>query len=258
VNYFQVKSFINHWLDAVDDHSIHSPFFFDFYNRVIRGKSDSSFSEIEKTRHHLLNDHSVIKVNDLGASSPHFNTENREIARVASTSLNEEKYCSLFYRISRHVEAKSIVELGTSMGVTSLYLSSAPGTKLATFEGIESIINIALTNFEYFNRKNIKLIEGNIDQTLPDYLQNPAKIDFALIDANHRYEPTIRYFNWLAKRMSDDGVMIIDDIYYSEEMGKAWNELKKHDLVYGSIDLFRCGILFFDLALNKQHFIWNY
>jgi hypothetical protein len=26
-------------------------------------------------------------------------------------------------------------------------------------------------------------------------------------------------------------------------------------LVYGSIDLYRCGILFFDPALNKQHFI---
>jgi predicted O-methyltransferase YrrM len=258
VNYFQVKSFINHWLDAVDEHSIHSPFFFDFYNRVICGETDPLFFEIEKTRAHLLNDRTLIKVKDLGAVSPHFKNGNREIGRVAATSLNEEKYCLLFYRIARHAEAKSLLELGTSMGISSLYLSNAKGTKLVTFEGNKAMINIAHTNFEHFKRKNIKLIEGNIDQTLPDYLQNPAKIDFALIDANHRYDPTIRYFNLLAKRMSDHGVIVIDDIYYSEEMGRAWKELKKHDLVYGSIDLFRCGILFFDLVLNKQHFIWNY
>jgi predicted O-methyltransferase YrrM len=258
VNAFQVKSFFNHWLDAVDEHSIHSPFFFDFYSRVIRGESDSLFLEIEKTRTNLLNNHAMVTVEDLGAISPHFKNPGRTISRVAATSLNEERYCLLFYRIAQHAEAKNMVELGTSMGITSLYLSSAVGSKLTTFEGNSAMINIALTNFEYFYRKNINLIEGNIDQTLPDYLQNPAKIDFALIDANHRYEPTIRYFNWLAKRMADRGVLVIDDIYYSEEMGRAWNELKKHDLVYGSIDLFRCGILFFDLALNKQHFIWKF
>jgi predicted O-methyltransferase YrrM len=258
VNYFQVKSFINHWLDAVDEHSIHSPFFFDFYNQVIRGKTDPLFSEIEKTRNRLLENRSLVKMQDLGAVSPHFKNEDREIGRIAATSLSKEKNCLLFYRITRYAEAKSMVELGTSMGITSLYLSHAEGTQLTTFEGNPAMVNLALTNFEYFDRKNIELIEGNIEQTLPDYLQNPAKIDFALIDANHRYEPTIRYFNWLAKRMADHGVLVIDDIYYSEEMGRAWNELKKHDLVYGSIDLFRCGILFFDLALNKQHFIWKY
>jgi predicted O-methyltransferase YrrM len=258
VNYFQVKSYINHWLDAVDEHSIHSPFFFDFYNRVIRSETDPLFVEIEKTRAHLLKDNSLIKIRDLGAASPHFKNGNREISRVAATSLSEEKYCLLFYRIARFAKAKSMVELGTSMGITSLYLSNATGTKLATFEGNRAMVNIALTNFEYFDRKNIELIKGNIDQTLPDYLQNPAKIDFALIDANHRYEPTIRYFNLLSKRMADHGIIVIDDIYYSAEMGNAWDELKRHELVYGSIDLFRCGILFFDLALNKQHFIWKY
>ena len=255
---FHVKSFLNHWLDAVDEHSLHSPFFFDFYSKVIKGQSDDSFIEVEKTRRRLLSDHSTVKVKDLGAASPHFKTDDRTVSQVASTSLNKEKQCALFFRIVKYVNAKNILELGTSMGITSLYLSRAEGTKVTTFEGNPDMINIALTNFEFFNQKNITLIKGNIDETLHDYLQNPAKIDFALIDANHRYEPTVRYFNLLARRMGDHGVMVIDDIYYSEEMAQAWSELRKHDLVYGSIDLFRCGILFFDLNLNKQHFTWSY
>ncbi len=257
-NFFRVKSFLNHWLDTIDEHSLHSPFFFDFYSKVIKGKHDDSFIEVEKTRDRLLSNRSMVNVKDLGAPSSHFKTNDRTISQVASTSLTKEKQCALFFRIVKYFNAKNIVELGTSMGITTLYLSRAEGSKVTTFEGNPDMINIALTNFDYFKQKNITLVKGNIDETLHDYLQNPAKIDFALIDANHRYEPTVRYFNLLARRMGDHGVMVIDDIYYSEEMARAWNELKKHDLVYGSIDLFHCGILFFDLNLNKQHFIWSY
>jgi predicted O-methyltransferase YrrM len=249
---------VNHWLDAAGEHSIHSPFFFDFYNRVVKAEQHNSFIDIEKMRGRLLSNYSEIKVKDLGATSPHFKYDQRTIARIAATSMNEEKHCALFYRIANHIEAKRILELGTSMGITSLYLSRIEDSSVVTFEGNSAMISIAQTNFEHFHQNNIELIEGNIDQTLPDYLQNPAKIDFVLIDANHRYEPTISYFNQIARRMSDHGIIVLDDIYYSEEMARAWSEIRKHDLVYGSVDLFRCGILFFDLNLNKQHFTWSF
>ena len=258
-NYFRVKSYINHWLDAVDEHSIHSPYFYEFYLKIIKGDADRQlFTEIEKTRGRLLSNHAEVQVKDLGAKSTHFNSDNRTISKVAATSLNEEKQCLLFYHIAKHIEAERILELGTSMGIASLYLSKIEKSKVVTFEGNPWMVNIAKSNFEYFHQKNIELIEGNIDQTLSDYLQNPAKIDFVLMDANHRYEPTLRYFEWLSRRMADNGVIVIDDIYHSEEMAKAWNELRKHELVYGSIDLYRCGILLFDIALNKQHFVWSY
>jgi len=124
-----------------------------------------------------------------------------------------------------------------------------------TFEGSKALANIALTHFELFEKQNIQIIEGNIDSTLAEFLQNPKKINFALLDANHRYEPTMRYFNLLVRRFNDKSILVVDDIHWSEEMEKAWKELYQHKLVYGSIDLFRCGVLFFDPALNKQHFV---
>ncbi|MBS1487004.1 MAG: class I SAM-dependent methyltransferase [Bacteroidetes bacterium] len=257
--FFQAKSFLAHWLDAVDDHSIHSPFFFDFYNRAIKGQVEEvPFAAIENTRERLLANQSILTVQDLGDTSPHFKNEQRTIAKIAQTSLNPPAQCQLYYRIASLLEAKKIIELGTSMGICSLYLASVKDSRVITFEGNHDIANIAQTNFEYFNQGNIKLMEGNIDRTLPEFLQTPGKIDFVLMDANHRYEPTLRYFNWLTRRISDKGVVIIDDIYRSQQMAKAWRELRKHDLVYGSIDLFSCGILFFDLNLNKQHFTCQY
>ncbi len=255
--FFQFKSLVTHWLDRVDDHSIHSPFYFDFYNKVLKGEERlEEFKRIEKTRSGLLSNQSFIRVADLGVRSPHFNGSKRKIARVAATSLAPKKYCELYYRILKHIDAERVLELGTSFGITTLYLSANTNASVFTFEGNNDSINIARTNFEAFERKNVELIEGNLDTTLSNFLQDPTKIDFVFIDANHKYEPTIRYFNMLSRRMSDTGIMVLDDIHLSEEMERAWIEVKNHDLVYGSIDLFKCGILLFDLALTKQHFVW--
>jgi predicted O-methyltransferase YrrM len=256
--FFQIRSYLNHWLHVVDEHSIHSPFFFDFYEKVIRGKTPvPGCGEIEKVRATLMQSTMEIEVQDLGASSPHFSSKKRMLSKVVATSVSPAPLCELFYRITHYQHATSIVELGTSAGITSLYLASGKQAQVVTFEGNKDLIHVALTHFELFETKNIRLVAGNIDNTLPDYLQNPTKINFALLDANHRYEPTLRYFSLLSKRMSEKGIIVVDDIYYSEEMAQAWRELRHHDLVYGSIDLFRCGILFFDTALNRQHYTWS-
>lgn len=256
---FQIKSFINHWLNAVDEHSIHSPFFFDFYNKVIKkdDQNDPAFSAIEEIRQKLLKNTSEVTINDLGAKSPHFKMVNRSLSKITETSLSPANYCRLYHRIIDYTNASQVLELGTSMGITTLYLALKNTVHVTTFEGNPAMINVALTHFEYFNTKNIDLIEGNIDDELADFLLKPTKFDMVLMDANHRYEPTIRYFNLLSRRMADKGVIIIDDINYSEEMNQAWKELSNHQLVYGSLDLFRCGVLFFDPALNRQQYVWS-
>jgi predicted O-methyltransferase YrrM len=239
----------------VDEHSIHSPFFFDFYVNVIKAsKQDEGHEPVEAIRTSLLENKTHIEMADLGAGS-HRHNGNTTIAQVAKVSLSSVRLSNLYERICHYNDSKYIVELGTAMGINTLYLANNNSKKVFTFEGSQSLINIALTHFELFDKQNIKLIEGNIDKTLPQFLQATDKINFVLMDANHRYEPTIRYFNQLVRRLNEKSIVVIDDIHWSEEMEKAWKELHKHELVYGSIDLYRCGILFFDPALNKQHFI---
>jgi predicted O-methyltransferase YrrM len=257
IPFFQIKSYIQHWLHVVNEHSIHSPFFFDFYEKVIRTKKNhTGFEDIERIRGKLLESTMEIDVQDLGASSSYFTNEKRTLSKVVATSISPTKVCAFLYRIVHYQQATAIVELGTSAGITTLYLAKNPGSQVTTFEGHSVMSDIALTNFESLETKNIKLIQGNIDTALPNFLQSPTKINFVLMDANHRYEPTIRYFQMLSRRMAEKGIIVVDDINHSKEMARAWNELRHHDLVYGSVDLFRCGILFFDPALNRQHYTW--
>lgn len=257
--FFQLKSYFNHWLNAVDTHSIHSPFFFDFYNKVIKTDKDSSeFQVIEVIRKKLLASHKIITVKDLGARSSQFTNENRPLSKIAASSLSPASFARLYSRIIRYQDARQVIELGTSLGITTLYLAHQDTIQVTTFEGNAAMIEVARTHIEFLRKQNIQLIEGNIDTTLADFLLTPVKIDFALMDANHRYEPTIRYFNLLTRRMAEKGIIVMDDIYYSEEMNQAWKEISNHPLVYGSIDLFRCGLLFFDPALNRQQYTWAY
>ncbi len=255
---YHLTAYLSHWLNVVDEHSIHSPFFFDFYNKVVHGKTESSeFEKIEKLRSGLLNNTSAVEVVDLGAGSQALRGDQKTLGDIARISVSPRKLTEFYARLIQYTDARRIVELGSGLGITALYLAQKKDAQVFTFEGSHALANVSLTNFEYFDQTNIQLIEGNIDATLADFLQNPAKINFVLMDANHRYSPTIKYFTLLMRRLDEKSVVVIDDIHWSEEMERAWTELRRHPLVYGSVDLFRCGILFFDPALNRQHFTWS-
>jgi predicted O-methyltransferase YrrM len=193
----------------------------------------------------------VIDVEDLGSGGGRMKPS-RRVRDVARRSLSSPKFSRLYHRLAAHINAKVIVELGTSLGVNTLYLAQERSAKVSTFEGSGSIARIAQSVFDVAGVSNIQLIEGDIDKTLRNFLSRSAKIDLAFIDANHRYEPTLQYFNWLLPNLHAGSLVIIDDIYHSEEMKKAWIEIKNHKLVYGSADLFQCGLIFFDPSLNKQ------
>ena len=251
---FRIKSFLSWWLEAVDEHSLHSPFFFDLYTTQVKpATAPAGFSHIEQLREKLLRDHRTIAVEDLGSKG--HEKALRRISDIAGRSLSPPRFSALYARLARHFDARCIVELGTSFGINTLYLAENKDATVTTFEGSPAIAEIAALTFEFSGSRNIRLLEGNIDHTLPAFLLGIRRVDFVFMDANHRYEPTLKYFEWLVKKTHEKSVLVLDDIHYSAGMENAWNKIKNHRLVYGTADLFRCGLVFFDPSLNKQHVI---
>jgi predicted O-methyltransferase YrrM len=256
--YYRLHRYLNYWLDAVDEHSLHSPFFYDFYTKVVKGNQEfTSWKTIEDLREKLLKDNTLLDVTDLGAGSALLKSNQRLIKDIARTSLSPRRYSRLYARIIHYFQKKTIVELGTSLGINTFYLASASPSVVYTFEGASTVANVARANFS-LSTTNITLVEGNIDHTLQAELHKLPKIDLAFLDANHRYEPTMRYFEILLSKVHTNTIMIWDDIHYSKEMENAWRAMQKHRLVYGSADLYKCGILFFDPSLNKQHVVLQF
>jgi predicted O-methyltransferase YrrM len=250
--FFRLQSFLHYWLRCVDKHSLHSPFFFDFYLHIIEGKNPNPLAHAEALRKQLLTTDTEITFSDLGVYQTQA-SRTASIKHIASTSVSPAKFSEIYLRAIRYFNAKEIVELGTSLGINTLYLANEPNTHVTTFEGVPEIAAIARDTFQFANAKNITIYEGNINNTLPPFIEKCKKIDFAFIDANHRLEPCQNYFEWLLKKCTEQSILVLDDIHHSEEMETAWQQIKEHPLVYGTADLYRCGFVFLDPSLNRQH-----
>jgi predicted O-methyltransferase YrrM len=239
-------------------HGIHSPFVFHFINKILNDKHHyPEYDAIENLRQKLLNDQTIITVEDFGAGSSINKSSQRSVASIAKNVAKNKKYGQLLFRMVKEYKPKTIVELGTSLGITTSYLATAnPDANVTTIEGAKKVAAISEENFRILKLQNIKLISDNFDNAMPSVIHQLPSIDFAFIDGNHRREPTERYFQQLLSTANNDSIFIFDDIHWSKEMEKAWETIKNHETVRCSIDLFFIGIIFFRHEFKeKQHFV---
>lgn len=255
---FQVLAFIKYWLRQVDEHSLHPPFIFNLYNEVIKTASSNRLEKVERLRAKLLQDQREVDLIDFGAGSRVNDGTKRQLAEIAKNSSTPTKFSALLLALIKHFEYNSIFELGTSLGLNTLYLSNEESSLITTFEGDPTLTKIAEQNFSSLGRKNISIVEGNIDETLEKQVSQVQSIDLAYIDANHRYEPTLRYYELIRKKCHERSLIVLDDIHWSKEMNLAWNELKNRPEVRISIDLFEGGLLFFDPKLTQGDYVLKF
>ncbi|MBD2757038.1 O-methyltransferase [Spirosoma validum] len=248
---------------ARDEHSLHSPFLFSLYTQVIRATNGpkSVFDPIRKLRKELRRNRQLISVTDFGAGSKVNSSRQRTIGDIARHSQKPARFGRLLFRLVQRFQAKTIIDLGTSLGVTTAYLAEATKPydgQVLTFEGCPETAAIARQNFTRLHLDNVTITVGNLDETLVDQIASLTTVDFVFFDANHRYEPTIRYFEVCLTKIHNDTVFVFDDIHWSDEMEQAWNYIKTHPSVNVTIDLFWVGLVFFRKEQPRQDFVLRF
>jgi predicted O-methyltransferase YrrM len=242
-------------------HGVHSPFIFRFIEEILNDKTNyPEYDIIESIRKRLLADKDLIEVEDLGAGSLKSNSKTRSVSSIAKHSAKPKKYSQLLFRIARYFQPATIIELGTSLGITTSYLACANrSASVHTIEGARTVASIAERNFKQLDLNNIRLNVGNFDETLPALLKEITKPDLIFIDGNHQEKPTLNYFNLLLDRAHNDTIIVFDDIHWSKGMETAWGNIISHPRVTTTIDLFFIGIVFFRQEFHeKQHFVIRY
>ena len=273
------KKYSRYYLTASNGkgHGIHSPFVYDFVRNVLNdSRNFPEYAIIERLRRQLVQDRTILQVADMGAGGALQATRQRSIADLARHAAKPKKLGQLLFRIARYYRPETILELGTSLGLSTAYLATGaggpatggasetghgpatarPSPKVFTIEGAPAVASVAKRNFHSLGLDGIDLTIGNFDTVLAPTLDRTGPVDLAFIDGNHRLDPTLRYFDLLKGRLSPSAVLIFDDIHWSGEMEAAWESIKQDSRVYLTIDLFFIGLVFFrDTFKVKQDFV---
>lgn len=258
-HFWRAKQYANYLSKAKNRHGIHSPFVYKLLDEVVYDKANyDEYRTVESIRKTLLSRTDEIEITDLGAGSTVNSSKRRKVSDIAKNSAKGGKWGELLFRLVKHFQPATMLELGTSLGIGALYQSLGnPNGTLTTFEGCPNTASIAR---EQFAKASVgpNIIEGNFDDTLQPYLDSIEKLDWVFIDGNHQKEPTIRYFNQCMPKSHNDSVMLFDDIYWSKGMAEAWQNIKADERVTVTLDLFQVGIVFLRRQQPKQDFVIRY
>jgi len=251
-----IPLYLNYYLNAVDEHSLQAPFVYNLYTSLKqKPQKFQGYPDIETLRLNLLNDMTLIQVQDTGAGSRR-NRKDKTVSQIAKYEISSWEKCAFLSALIKEGGYSNCVELGTSLGITTAYLSRAcPNGTVFTFEGDAKLCELAAGHHEYLSCKNVQIIQGNIDDTLLAFLENNSSVDCAIIDANHTGRALERYFQWLVDKISENGLIIIDDIRWSVDMNKSWNALLKHPAVSISLEFREIGVLFINTKKKRQHYV---
>lgn len=251
-----ISDYLKHRFTSKSRHGTHSPFVYKLTDEVIYDfNAKSDYKSIEAQRKKLFNDDSLIQVTDLGAGSHLNKNRTKKVKQIAKNALKNPRLAQLIYRLAKDNQPKSIIELGTCLGITSAYLSKAcPEADVITIEGCPETAKVAYRNFQELELDNVELRVGNFDTLLPGVIEQEPRLDFVYVDGNHRKEATINYFNWCLPKVHEGSLLIFDDIYWSEGMKEAWEEIKRHPEVTVTVDLFWIGLVYFKKGQAKEHF----
>ena len=252
--------YVKYRIKSDNEHGIHSPFIFDLYNDVITDENPFYiYNDIESIRAKLLLTEMEISIEEHGAGSRVNSSNKRKIKDIAKNTLKTKKYGQLLFRLVNRFKPQNILELGTSLGLSTLYLAApSKKTNITTIKGCPNTAKVAQINFDKIGFENIKLVNDTFDRYLPKHLAKTNSLDFVFFDGNHQKEATINYFNICLEKIHNETIFVFDDIHWSEGMTAAWEEIKKHPKVTTTIDLYFVGIVFFNSDLSKENFLLRF
>lgn len=259
INRHFVSHFIKHYWSATRIDVLHSPFVFELYNSCIAREDNINpiYNEIEQLRKEARNNSTPITQIDFGAKSAQQPKRTKSVSFFAKQHAKPTRIAQIIYRVAQKYAYQHVIELGTSLGFTTLYLAKAlpQQAKFITIEGAPEIAAFAKHNvakLKVSDKVDIRI--GNFNELLPEAISELPQIDLAFIDGNHTYEATINYFNQLLPKITNNSVLIFDDIYWSEGMTRAWSEIKNHPKVTVTVDLFYIGLVYFRTEQVEEHF----
>lgn len=154
----------------------------------------------------------------------------------------------LLMRLVRELSPASCLEIGTGFGISAAYqaaaLELAGQGRLVTVDVAPGPAAIASEGLaELGLERRVDVLVGEAGEVLRSALEASSPVDFALIDADHRPEATLRDFEAVAPHLGAPAVLVFDDVGLSwAGMREAWRLVRAHPRVTATAHLGRLGL----------------
>ena len=210
----------------------------------------SSFIDCCEYRVNMLADNTELNVSDFGTGKSGL----RKVKQIAKKSSTEPRYGGVMQKIIDSFTIGTALELGTSVGVGTMFLAKAnPKVKVTTVDGCPETCEFAKNEFAKRKIGNVEFINDNFDHLFDSNTLNGQRFELVYIDGNHTYEATIKYFDKIVKKhCGQKSIIVVDDINWSREMFDAWTEISSRMPESLRLNLFRMGIVFLGYDLPKM------
>lgn len=148
----------------------------------------------------------------------------RQWAHAESTKLKR-----LLFRIVNHAQPTNIIDLGP-VTASELYLRAGK-------DGVD-----------YLHASNLSEL----------FLDMGMSVDFLYVHDFRNPQLVHEALNVCLQRTAAHSVFVIEGIGYTAGMRRIWNDVKCHEGVGITFDLFDVGIVFFDFSMHKQDYVVNF
>lgn len=253
-----VREYINYWIKGKNRHGVHSPFVFDFNDKCLRTEVPENIRSLYSNYYNQLrSSDQKITVEDFGAGSKKMGDE-RKVQSIAKISGSSAKYANLIYKIVHYYQPDCILELGTSLGLSTLMMRLGnKDAEIDTVEGCSQTLEVTHQKFPTELKKKINFQCSAFDA----YLTKTDKFktyDFIFIDGDHRGESVLKILDLLNPFIHDETIILLDDIRWTADMQTMWNALIATGNYHLSIDLFKMGIIVPRKHQATQNFVIRY
>ncbi|HMJ77212.1 MAG TPA: class I SAM-dependent methyltransferase [Iamia sp.] len=165
------------------------------------------------------------------------------VARRDSTSMRR---CQSMAALIAATGARSVVEMGTAVGISSAYLAAAletgGGGRVITLDLSPERHAVARDLHERLGLEaRVEARTGHFAATLDEALADAAPIDVLFVDGHHQHEPTVQYYEQARPHLAPGAVVIFDDIRWSDGMRQAWAEVRQAPQTAAVADLGATG-----------------
>ena len=241
----------------MNQYGLHSPFLFELYVACFKPSFKHDFPVIDKIRAGIMRNNEFREIMDHGAGSLVNNAKEKRVSQMYKSASISKKQGELFSRLIKYFKPASVLELGTHLGVSGLYFLHNSDCKLHTIEGCLQTQEIAMDVLKaYQHRTHFYL--GTFEEKLMKVLDEIEAVNIAYVDGNHSFEGTMWNYEQILPFTTSESVLIFDDINWSPDMKKAWDEIRSRPEVSISINCYKFGMVFFRDGVQKQDFYFRF